>query len=143
MSDLLSRMAEAAAREWGMQLRAHCYRGINTLQSNDAITKARDGLLDFGAIRAARQRFDECLAGDALEVSRAIHRFPMMPEDLHEALFVRWVCPGKMDVKLATARRDRATFYNTLGRAHAFLAARLTLESSPAVLSRHESPQSV
>lgn len=142
MTDPLIRSAEAAARTWGIQVRAHQYQGVGGWPKRAPEQRAKEGDLDFSAIRAYRQHFDEALVGDALEVSRAIHRRPMMPEPLFVALFVRWVVEGKVDDKLQRAKWDRRSFFETLGRAHAFLAARLPpgIVVTRENLCAHESP---
>lgn len=125
MSDALMDAVEHACREWGHQMRALYDDRPQGWPEMAAHNRAREGMLDISAISSFRQKFPEVLRGDALDVSRAIHTFPHMPEELHVVLFLRWVPKGPVKRKAATIGIGSREFYDRLGRAHAFIAARL------------------
>lgn len=125
MSETLMDAVEHACREWGYQMRALYDTRAQGWPEMSSHNRAREGMLDINAVSSVRQKFAEVLQGDALDVSRAIHTVPMMPEELQTVLFLRWVPKGPVKSKAASIGIGSREFYDRLGRAHAFIAARL------------------
>jgi len=81
-----------ACCSWGRAMRWILTSDGEGYPSVASFERANMGDMDAKSI-TLRQRFGEVMTKDALAVSLAIRKLPMMPEELHRVLFVHFVVP--------------------------------------------------
>jgi hypothetical protein len=81
-----------ACCSWGRAMRWVLTSDGEGYPSVASFERANQGDMDARTI-TLKQRFGEVMTQDALAVSLAIRRAPMMPEELHRVLFVHFVVP--------------------------------------------------
>src|SRR6185437_16817096 len=77
---------------WGRAMRWILSSAGEGYPSIASFERANCGDMDVKS-RLLQQRFGEVMTKDALAVSLAIRREPMMPEELHRVLFMHFVVP--------------------------------------------------
>jgi hypothetical protein len=100
--------------------------------------RANQGDMDVKSITLT-QRFGEVMTRDALSVSLAIRRAPMMPEELHRVLFMHFVVPRSDHEGQAITVVRKAQelgyprpkpYYIALENSYHFLLGRIEVEST-------------
>ena len=119
------------AMRWVLTSNGEGYPNLATFE------RARNGDLDANSVKVLRQRYGEVLLGDALAISLAIRRPPMMPEEAHRVLFMHFVVPRWLPghQKLSVRQKARELgyesarpYYVMLDHAYHFLLARVEVE---------------
>lgn len=83
-----------ACSSWGRTMRWMLQATGEGYPSIASIGRINEGDMEISASNV-RQRFGEVMLKDALAVSVAIRRAPIMPEELHRALFMHFVVPRR------------------------------------------------
>lgn len=81
-----------ACQSWGRAMRWILSAEGEGFPTVASFERANQGDMDANSI-TLKQRFGEVMTKDALAVSLAMRRTPIMPEQLHRALFVHYVVP--------------------------------------------------
>lgn len=83
-----------ACSSWGRAMRWILSAEGEGYPTVASFERANQGDMDAKSI-TLKQRFGEVMTKDALSVSLAMRREPVMPEELHRALFVHYVVPRR------------------------------------------------
>jgi hypothetical protein len=125
-----------SCRAWGRAMRwilSTQGEGYPTVASFE---RANQGDMDANNI-SLKQRFGEVMTKDALAVSLAMRRPPVMPEELHRVLFVHFVVPKRtidgndytVVMKAADLGYPRTKpYYMALDNGYHFLLGRILVE---------------
>lgn len=128
-----------ACEAWGRAMRWVLSSNGEGYPSLATFERARGGELDAKSVTILHQRFGEVFAGDALAISLAIRRQPVMPERLHRILFMHYVIPHKdverrrIPVKtkaLELGYTSSRPYYDGLENAHHFLLGRVSIDTT-------------
>lgn len=133
-----------ACQAWGRAMRWILSTQDEGYPSIASFERANQGDMDIKA-RMLQQRFGEVMTRDALAVSLAIRREPMMPEELHRVIFMHFVVPRwritdhhREEITIAMKAKELGylrpkPYYVALDQGYHFLLGRIHIgaESAP------------
>lgn len=124
---------------WAMSDTGEGYPTLSTFE------RARGGELDAKAAGQLRQKFGEVFLGDAKAVMVAIRREPIMPEELHRAIFMKHVVPHRAPDRRVISDRQKAEelgysnkrqYYQVLSNAYHWLLGRVDIATESSTWSK-------
>lgn len=122
-----------ACSAWGRAMRWILSAEGEGFPTMASFERANQGDMDANSI-TLKQRFGEVMTKDALAVSLAIRRPPLMPEELHRAIFMHYVVPRRNaqgdEITVATKALDLGysrpkPYYLALDNGYHFLLGRI------------------